>query len=174
MPMTTRLGARRQAKGYALLEALIAVLVTAIGFVGAARMQTSGMAMTNSAQTRQKASLLAYQMADRVRANKRGADAGAYNAVATGSTTCLTAGGGCSPAALAVADYTEWLQQDVQNQLKNGDGKVCLVTATARTTCNAAGDFLAVILTWEDSVGASSLSTTVCHWTPTASPTYCQ
>ena len=174
MSMTPRLGARRHAQGYALLEALIAVLVTAIGFIGAARMQTTGMAMTNSAQTRQKASLLAYQMADRVRANKRGADAGAYNAVAAGLKTCLTAAGGCSSAQLAVADYTEWLEQDVRNQLKNGDGKVCLVTATARTTCNPGGDFLAVILTWEDSVGASSLSTTVCHWTPTASPTYCQ
>jgi len=171
--MKTPLGKRRQAKGYALLEALIAVLVTAIGFIGAARMQTSGMALTNSGQTRQKATLLAYQMADRVRANKRGADAGAYNAVATGAKTCLSAAAGCTATQLAVADYTEWLE-DVQAQLKNGDGKVCLVTAADKTTCDAAGEFLAVNLTWQDSVGASSLSTTVCHWTAGAAPTYCQ
>jgi type IV pilus assembly protein PilV len=171
--MSMNTGMRRRAAGYALLEALLAVLVTAIGFIGAAKMQTSSMALTNSGMTRQKATLLAYQMADRVRANKRGADAGAYNAVAAGSKACLTSAGGCTSAQLAVADYTEWLD-DVKAQLKNGDGKVCLVTATNRTTCNAAGEFLAVNLTWEDSVGASSLSTTVCHWTPAASPTYCQ
>ena len=42
--------------GYALLEALVAVLIAAIGLVGAARMQTFGFAVNNSTQARQKAS----------------------------------------------------------------------------------------------------------------------
>ena len=58
--------------GYVLLEALIAVVIAAVGFIGAARLQTLGLAMNNSAQVRQKATLLGYQMADRIRANQAG------------------------------------------------------------------------------------------------------
>ena len=48
----------RRVLGYALLEALVAVVVTSVGFIGAARLQTLGMKMTSSAQYRQKAVLL--------------------------------------------------------------------------------------------------------------------
>jgi type IV pilus assembly protein PilV len=167
--MRTARRLQRQVVGYALLEALIAVLVTAIGFIGAARMQTTGLALSNSGQTRQKAQLLAYQMGDRVRANKLGADAGAYNAVASGSKACLSDINGCTTGQLAVADYTEWLQ-DVQAQLKNGGGTVCLVSPPNMTTCNGSGTFLAVNVTWDDSIGASHLATTVCHWNPPQPP----
>ena len=51
---------RRSNGGYALLEALVAVVVLSIGFIGAARMQTVGIKLNNSAQSRQKAILLVY------------------------------------------------------------------------------------------------------------------
>ena len=44
--------APRRAAGYALLEALIAVLVTSVGFIGAARLQTLGMSFGNTAGLR--------------------------------------------------------------------------------------------------------------------------
>ena len=69
-PKRSRLASFRGAAGYALLEAMVAVLIAAVGFIGAARMQTLGMSLGNSAQSRQKATLLGYQMTDRIRANQ--------------------------------------------------------------------------------------------------------
>ena len=82
----------RQAAGFALLEALVAVVVASVGFVGAARLQTLGLKMNASAQLRQKAVLLSYQMTDRIRANLAGYSAGAYNNPAVGSKACLATG----------------------------------------------------------------------------------
>ena len=162
MPLNarTRTRGRRPAQGYALLEALIAVLVTAIGFIGASRLQTYGLAMNNSGQARQKATLLASQMADRVRANKAGFSAGEYNNPAAGALTCLSAAAGCTPAQLAVADYSEWLH-DVQAQLKNGTGTVCVDSTPDTAACDGVGSALAIKLGWDDRGGASSLVTTI-------------
>ena len=113
----------RRALGYALLEALVAVVVASVGFIGAARLQTLGMKMSSSAQTRQKAVLLTYQMMDRVRANRAGYGLGAYDNPAVGSKACLSVG--CTPATLAVADMTEW-SDDIAAQLPGGSGVVCV------------------------------------------------
>ena len=113
----------RRVLGYALLEALVAVVVASVGFIGAARLQTLGMKMSSSAQTRQKAVLLTYQMMDRVRANRAGYGLGAYDNPAVGSKACLSAG--CTPATLAVADMTEW-SDDIAAQLPGGSGVVCV------------------------------------------------
>ena len=94
----------RQVAGFALLEALVAVLVSCVGFIGAVRMQTLGMKMNTSSQLRQKAVLLTYQMTDRIRANRTGFGSGAYDNPSVGSMTCLSTG--CTPAQLAVADMT--------------------------------------------------------------------
>ena len=84
--------APRRPAGYALLEALIAVLVTSVGFIGAARLQTLGMSFGNTAGLRQKATLLVDQMTDRMRANQAGMTLGAYNKPKAGSTACLATG----------------------------------------------------------------------------------
>jgi type IV pilus assembly protein PilV len=145
--------------GYALLEALVAVVVASVGFIGAARLQTLGMKMNTSAQYRQKAVLLTYQMTDRVRANRTGYGAGAYDNPAVGSKTCLTDVAGCTPAELAVADMTEW-SDDLAGQLPGGRGVVCVDSTpndgtAAAPACDGAGSMLAVKVWWTDTVGAS-------------------
>ena len=124
MHVMTRLTARRRTGGYALLEALVAVIVAAVGFIGAARMQTFGMQLSSSAQSRQKATLLGYQMTDRIRANQAGIDGGAYNNLSAGETDGLATTAGCNAAALAGADYGQWAA-DVAAQLPSGAGVVC-------------------------------------------------
>ena len=105
LPMSPPRRRRSRAQGgYVLLEALIAVVIAAVGFIGAARMQTFGLAMNNSAQVRQKATLLGYQMADRIRANQAGVTAHAYDRAARRRDACLAAATGCTPAQLAGAD----------------------------------------------------------------------
>jgi type IV pilus assembly protein PilV len=158
---TTR---RRGAAGYALLEALVAVIVAAVGFIGAARMQTLGMALGNSAQSRQKATLLGYQMTDRIRANRLGFEAGQYNDPGnSGDTACLSSG--CTPTQLAAADVAQWATE-LGTTLPGGAGKVCIDSTpedgTAATpACDGAGNVIAVKIWWTDNVAATRFVTVV-------------
>ncbi len=89
MRITQRSRARAALAGYALIEALVAVIVASVGFIGAARMQTLGMSLGNSAQSRQKATLLGYQMTDRIRANRTGIRRRYNDPANNGATSCL-------------------------------------------------------------------------------------
>ena len=145
--------------GYALLEALVAVLVAAIGLVGAARLQTFGFAVNNSTQARQKASLLGYQMADRIRANQAGVAGHAYDLAAAGDTACLSSATGCTPAQLAGADFAQW-QSEITAQLPAGVGVVCIDStpddgSAIAPQCDGTGNVLAVKIWWADKVGST-------------------
>lgn len=158
---------RRALAGYALLEALVAVIVTSIGFIGAARLQTLGLSFNNSTMYRQKATLLGSQMSDRMRANQRGVSNEAYNNPATGDVACLTIG--CTPADLARADIAEW-SADVAAQLPDGSAVVCVDStpddgepgAPACDNLPAAGGTprpVAVKVWWNDALGSSRFVT---------------
>ncbi|MBV9892385.1 MAG: type IV pilus modification protein PilV, partial [Rhizobacter sp.] len=156
---------RRGAAGYALLEALVAIVVAAVGFIGAARMQTLGLTMNNSTQGRQKALLLAYQMADRVRANQSGVAAHAYDAPVAGDTSCLYGPSGCTSAQLAAADLAEW-QQEIAAQLPGGVGVVCLDStpddgSAVAPQCDGLGNVIAVKVWWTDKIGSPRFVLTV-------------
>jgi type IV pilus assembly protein PilV len=159
MPDMNATGARSRwvQGGYVLLEALIAVVIAAVGFIGAARLQTLGLAMNNSAQARQKATLLGYQMADRIRANQAGVTAHAYDRAEAGETGCLAVASGCTPAQLAGADVGEW-QSEIRSQLPDGTGVVCLDSTPddgepGAPECDGAGNVIAVKLWWSDKIG---------------------
>ena len=70
---------KRKQTGSGLIEAMISIFVVSIGFLGFAGVQVTGLAAANDSLYRSKAIYLSYQMADRVRANLPGAQAGAYN-----------------------------------------------------------------------------------------------
>jgi type IV pilus assembly protein PilV len=149
---------RRSQGGYVLLEALVAVVIAAVGFIGAARMQTFGLAMNNSAQVRQKVTLLGYQMADRIRANQAGVTAHGYDRPIAGPVGCLSLASGCTPTQLAAADIGVW-QAEIASQLPTGVGVVCLDSTpddgdAASPQCDGIGNVIAVKLWWVDKVGA--------------------
>ena len=154
----------RGAAGYALMEALVAVIVASVGFIGAARMQTTGMQLANSAQSRQKATLLGYQMTDRIRANREGFEKGLYNNPATppaGAKDCLIDADGCDSTELAAADLREWL--DDVAALPGGKGKICLdgtpndsdATSEVPKCDGAVGGVIAVKIWWTDNAAES-------------------
>jgi type IV pilus assembly protein PilV len=164
---TNRTSARRSAVGYALLEALVAVIVAAVGFIGAARMQTLGMSLGNSAQSRQKATLLGYQMTDRIRANRLGFENGQYNNptndLTAGATACL--GAGCTPTQMAVADVSQWAAE-LATALPAGTGKVCIDSTpedgtSAAPACDGVGNVIAIKIWWTDNVAATRFVTVV-------------
>ena len=67
--------------GFTIIEMLIAVLVISIGLLGMAGLQTTGIQQSHNSYLKTQASMLAYDMADRMRSNLQGVNAGNYDAV---------------------------------------------------------------------------------------------
>ena len=60
-------------KGFTMLEVLIAIIIFSFGLLGLAGLQLVSLANNLSANSRSTATALAYDMADRMRANMQGA-----------------------------------------------------------------------------------------------------
>lgn len=65
--------------GLTLIEVLVALLILSIGILGLASLQTASLSFNTSSAQRTQATVLAYDMADRMRANRQAAIAGAYD-----------------------------------------------------------------------------------------------
>lgn len=65
-------------RGLTLVEILVALLVLSIGMLGFAALQTTSLRFNTSAYYRTHATALAYDLADRMRANRQAARDGAY------------------------------------------------------------------------------------------------
>jgi type IV pilus assembly protein PilV len=72
------LTAYRKCRGLTLVEILIALLVLSIGLLGLAALQTSSLRFNTSSYYRTQATALAYDFADRMRANRQAALNGQY------------------------------------------------------------------------------------------------
>lgn len=104
---------RKSTKGFTLIEILIAALVLGIGILGLATLMLTSLKSDQSAFYRSVASTLAYDMADRIRQNRDGAEAGRYDAIDTSddaptNPNCSTNSSGCSATQTASLDIREW------------------------------------------------------------------
>lgn len=117
---------RSRAGGFTMMEVLIAILVLAVGLLGLAGMQAAGIKNNANANLRTQASILAYDMIDRMRANATLAVGGAYNVAVTDAapTTNDT---------LAKQDLIQWLG-DLAAILPSGDGIITVNSATRLAT----------------------------------------
>ncbi|NOY63551.1 MAG: type IV pilus modification protein PilV [Gammaproteobacteria bacterium] len=99
-----------QSDGFSLIEVLISVLILSVGLLGTARLQVLGLSYNQSAYLRSQASIVAYDIVDRMRANPIGVASGGYNAI--DSTTppsdpaCIAAG--CTDTELIAHDIRDW------------------------------------------------------------------
>jgi len=114
--------------GVTLLEVLIAILIVSFGLLGMAGLQSVGMKYNVGAAQRTAATLLANDIADRMRANMAGVNAtpGAYDGIVGGGTpvaSCLSVAG-CTPAQMAQNDIAEW-NAALAAALPSGQGIVC-------------------------------------------------
>lgn len=126
----------RHQQGVGLIEVLVAVLVLAIGLLGLAGLQTQSLRFNNEAYFRTQATLLAMDMADRLRANWEEArtNSALYTfakteTVPTGVKDC--AANTCSAAEIAAFDFKQWRAQ-VEEVLPGG-----LVALTPEATGTA-------------------------------------
>lgn len=105
---------RRREAGATMIEVLVALLVLAIGLLGLAGLQAASLQFNHSSYMRTHANNMAYDIADRMRANRQAALAGEY----TLDFDDNPAGGG-----IAAQDLNEWLTA-INLALPQGGGAV--------------------------------------------------
>lgn len=110
-------------RGFTFMEVLISVVVLSIGLLGLAGLQATSQRANHSAYVRSQATLFAYDMTDRMRANRAGMLAGAYNNISgiPSNPGCIATG--CSSAQLAQYDAYVW-NTALAQQLPSGKGTV--------------------------------------------------
>lgn len=111
-------------RGFSLIEVLIALVVLAIGLLGLATLQMTSLQFNSDAYLRSQATVMAYDIADRMRSNMTGVVAGNYTVAAeanantavstyaacgaSGGTCDCTGTGSCSVANMATYDLGTW------------------------------------------------------------------
>ncbi len=112
----------RMNRGFSLIEVLIALVVLAIGLLGLATLQMTSLQFNSDAYLRSQATVLAYDVADRMRSNMTGVIAGNYTVAAeananttvatyaacSASTCNCTGTASCSVANMALYDLGTW------------------------------------------------------------------
>ncbi len=152
---------RKYQQGFSLLEVLVALVILAIGMLGIARMLLLTHKANSSSYIRQQASQSAYDILDRIYANRQAAINGNYtvsNLVLAGAptppgaptTNCDTTV--CSSNQMASYDTWYWLATDVA-QLPNGCGSIAVAVAGVNTT-------VTVTVQWDDSPAQKALGIT--------------
>ena len=136
-----RRACRRQ-HGFTMVEALVALVILAIGLLGIAALYLDSLRAGRTAIYRTQAVNLAADIADRIRANRTVplSYVVAYGGVAA-PTSCDSEAAACSPAALAADDVFRWKQEllgtfDAGGQplslgaLPEGDGSIEVTAGT--------------------------------------------
>lgn len=133
-----------RARGFTLVEALVALLVLSTGLLGAWSLQLSGLRAHNDAIRHAAAMELLRDMAERVRANAAAGSRYAAASSAAPASSCAAASP-CSPEELAAVDVA-WLAARAAALFPGGD------TATLLEFVPAAGptgsDDIAISLEW--------------------------
>jgi len=94
--------------GFSLLEVLITLVIVATGLLGLAAMQARGLSTNHNAYVRSQATLLAYDLTDRMRANIKAKDSYQTNNLSTKTAVSGCISSGCSPVQMAQHDLYEW------------------------------------------------------------------
>jgi len=137
---------RHGQSGFGLFEILITVVIVAIGLLGLAAMQATGLKNNESAFRASQASVLAYDIADRMRSNMSGINnylttyMSLDSAKESGAVAGCKSTAGCTSAELAQTDLFEWdaaLAADLPG-------------ATGNITLN--GTTYTVTVSWDDDI----------------------
>jgi len=114
----------KPSRGFTLLEILIALLILSVGLLGLAGLQVNGLRSNQDSYYLSQAMAQAYDMADRIRANRTGA--GSYNGISgipSSDPDCTSKS--CSSADMETHDLFQWNTAN-KNLLPNGQGRVAV------------------------------------------------
>ena len=140
--------------GFSLLEVLVALFVLSIGLLGLAALQTTGVKFNQQSYQRTQATLQAYDIIDRMRANRAGGAIHAFFddvalADKPGSTNCASTSD-CDLDQMAEYDIRTW-NTDNESLLTEGSGAICRGTFDADLECTVGGVIYRVGMKWKES-----------------------
>lgn len=136
---------RARLHGFTLVEVLVALLVLSIGLLGLAALQTTSLKFNTDSYVRTQATLLAYDIIDRMRSNTTGLYAGnydaatsaaaaakvtSYNACKASGCQCDASTANCSTANLATYDLGKWYDK-LGASLPEGSTNLATISRTA-------------------------------------------
>lgn len=142
--------------GFTLFEVLITMVVIAVGLLGSAGLVLAGIKTSQGAMFRTLAVNLAYDMADRMEANKNAAVLGNY-AIAEGASVqaardCASAA--CSEGELASYDLAQW-REGIVALLPGGTGQISLASAPGANPAT-----YTIVVGWNDRRSRTRYATT--------------
>ncbi|MFC3608765.1 type IV pilus modification protein PilV [Stutzerimonas tarimensis] len=128
---------KKVSKGLSLIEVLVSLIVLSVGVLGMAALQVNSLKFNQTASMRTHANFLAYDIADRMRANRSKARAGSYDITMDAAAP--------SGSAMERVDLREW-KDKLASQLPDGKGAV-----------SRDGKKAIITIVWDESrVGGSS------------------
>ncbi|MCM0610989.1 type IV pilus modification protein PilV [Marinobacter sediminum] len=135
--------------GFTLIEILVTLFILAIGLLGLAGLLFEGMRNNQGAYLRTQASILAYDMADRMRANSN--MAASYGGFTTdGASTalpgCASLATGCTPSDQVTLDLVGWTRQ-IQSV---GSGITMVPGGVGSIQFDAASNVYTVTVQWQE------------------------
>jgi type IV pilus assembly protein PilV len=122
--------ANRKARGFSLIEVLVALIIMSVGMLGIAGMYVRSLQAGRTSMLQHNAVTMAGDIADRIRANPRAAVA--YAGLGA-DNSCVAAGIDCNPAEMAAHDIFIWDDQ-ATNSLPNGDVTIVFDNAVVPPT----------------------------------------
>jgi type IV pilus assembly protein PilV len=168
IPNTTK---PTRSAGFTLLEVLVALFVLAIGLLGLAMLQTTGLRFNTNSYSRTQATYVAYDIAERMRANASGFTAGKYDVLNTSaantaistyssckSSTCSCNTAICDSTALAKYDLGQWYNQ--QDTLLPGAKDAANLSPAWRATINRTNNLATITIYWLEQDRNSGAATT--------------
>lgn len=143
-PVETLRSAPHASAGFSLIEVLVSLLVLSIGLLGLAGLQVNAVAFNHSAYMRTQATNLAYEITDRMRANRQAALDDDYDGdFALVPPLC---GDAVAGATVAEQDVSAW-RIAMSCTLPGGNGSVDLD-----------GERLTVVVRWDEARGGGDVS----------------
>ncbi len=146
---------RNRITGSTLIEVMVAVVVLSIGLLGLALLQLHSLQANTDAYLRTQASMFAYEIIDRMRANPTATGTGAYHVPDTtaadikksaytgcknSSCKCNTVGTTCDTDTLATYDLGKWYEEQVP----------ILPAAAERSTITKNGNQHMIVIRWTE------------------------
>jgi len=149
----------KRSAGFTIIEVLVSLVILSIGLLGIAGMQINSLKNNQSAYYRTQAVNLAYELADKMRANTAGVKNGSYdNANLLQNNNCEN-NTGCNSSAMAANDLYQWLSinadHSIPNTLLQGTGVACIDSTPddgciVNQHCDGIGTIYAIKTFWLD------------------------
>jgi type IV pilus assembly protein PilV len=130
--------------GFTLIEVLVALVVMSVGLLGLALLQQNAVAFNRDAYLASQATVLAYDIADRIRGNREAGRDGDYDSAFAGTPPAC---GSAIPAGTVVAqDIAAW-RRALSCALPGGNGQIDYDDAT---------EILTITVRWDPSRGGDA------------------